>query len=155
MIKFDMICARRSGRLLQCLSLSKNNTDKSTWNIVKLYSTSTPSYQANKPEALKSSPGVSDGVTVSSPSNSSSFLSPESCVADASFTNRWSMVIPAVCTHICLGSPFAWSIMADAITRDRGFVAAAASDWTLSEAALPMSLVLGKHTDNKMIIIKG
>ncbi|CAM6000693.1 unnamed protein product [Sphagnum balticum] len=53
------------------------------------------------------------------------------------------MVVPAVMTHICIGSPYAWSLMADVITRDAGFVASAASDWGLGEAALPLSIVLG------------
>jgi len=51
------------------------------------------------------------------------------------------MVLPAFGTHMCLGSPWAWSIMADVATREIGFVAPAAADWTLMQAAFPMSTV--------------
>lgn len=64
----------------------------------------------------------------------------DSCVASESFTNRWLMVIPAFATHMCIGSPYAWSLMADVVTRELGFVAPAASDWTLLEAATPLSI---------------
>ena len=42
---------------------------------------------------------------------------------------------------MCIGSPYAWSLMADVITRQDGFVVAASSDWSLGEAAFPLSLV--------------
>ena len=51
------------------------------------------------------------------------------------------MAVPAFTTHLALGSPFAWSLLADTVTRENGFVAPAASDWSLYEAALPMSLL--------------
>lgn len=70
-------------------------------------------------------------------------LSLESNIASPTFTNRWAMLVPAVFTHLCIGSPFAWSLMADLITRHHGFVASAASDWTLGESALPLSIILG------------
>ena len=62
-------------------------------------------------------------------------------VASESFKSRWLMALPAFGTHLALGSPWAWSLMADAVTREVGFVAPAASDWTLYEAALPLSIV--------------
>ena len=65
----------------------------------------------------------------------------ESNFASESFKSRWLMVLPAFGTHMCLGSPFAWSIMADVITRQHGFVAPAASDWSLMAAAFPLSIV--------------
>jgi MFS family permease len=66
----------------------------------------------------------------------------ESNVASSTFNNRWLMVAPAFMTHLCIGAPYAWSLMADTLTRENGFVAAAASDWSLMEAAMPMSIVL-------------
>jgi MFS family permease len=39
------------------------------------------------------------------------------------------------------GSPYGWSLMADIITKEQGFVASAAADWTLTETALPLSIV--------------
>jgi hypothetical protein len=38
-------------------------------------------------------------------------------VADANFKNRWLMAIPAFLTHACIGTPFAWSLLGDSITR--------------------------------------
>ena len=65
----------------------------------------------------------------------------ESNIASESFKSRWLMAIPAFATHMCIGSPFAWSLMADTITREIGFVAPAAADWTMMEAVFPLSIV--------------
>lgn len=70
---------------------------------------------------------------------------PESCVASPTFTNRWLMVIPAFTTQMCLGAPYAWSLMADVCTREIGIVAPAAADWSLMETAFPLSLVFIMH----------
>ncbi len=70
------------------------------------------------------------------------YFGPESNIASKTFNNRWLMVAPAFITHVCIGAPYAWSLMADIVTREHGFVASAASDWTMMQAALPMSLVL-------------
>ena len=70
---------------------------------------------------------------------------PESCVASPTFTNRWLMVIPAFATQMCLGAPYAWSLMADVCTREIGIVAPAAADWSLMETAFPLSLVFIMH----------
>jgi MFS family permease len=45
-----------------------------------------------------------------------------------------------VTTHLCIGSPYGWSILGDAITRQVGVVASATSDWTLAETAMPLSI---------------
>lgn len=82
---------------------------------------------------------ASDNIESTSNVKRNSFLSYESNFAANEFKNRWLMVVPAVMAHICIGSPFGWSVMADAITRQNGFVASAATDWTLGEAALPLS----------------
>lgn len=65
--------------------------------------------------------------------------------ASEAFTNRWLMVIPAFASHLCLGAPFAWSLMADVATREIGLLAPAAADWTLMETAFPLSLVFVFH----------
>jgi len=65
----------------------------------------------------------------------------ESNIASENFTNRWAMAVPAFATHLCIGAPWAWSLMADAVTREIGFVAPAAADWSLYEAAFPLSIV--------------
>jgi len=65
--------------------------------------------------------------------------------ASETFTNRWLMVIPAFATHLCLGAPYAWSLMADVATREIGLVAPAAADWTLMETAFPLSLIFVFH----------
>jgi MFS family permease len=69
----------------------------------------------------------------------------ESNVASENFKSRWLMVLPAFATHICIGSPYAWSIMADMLTREYGFVLPAASDWSLMQAAFPLSIVFVLH----------
>lgn len=65
----------------------------------------------------------------------------ESNIAPEGFNNRWLMVVPAFFTHMCIGAPWAWSIMADVVTRENGFVAPAFSDWSLLESAYPLSIV--------------
>lgn len=65
----------------------------------------------------------------------------ESNVASPDFKSRWLMVVPAFATHMAIGSPWAWSVIADAITREQGFVAPAVGDWSLMEAAYPLSFV--------------
>eukprot|EP01038_Epipyxis_sp_PR26KG_P008254 gene8254-11169_t len=76
---------------------------------------------------------------VSKPNNDAVEL--DSNFATKDFKNRWLMTIPAFATHMCIGSPWAWSLMADVLTREQGFVTAAASDWTLLQAAFPLSIV--------------
>mmetsp|Transcript_11957 Transcript_11957/g.19970 ORF Transcript_11957/g.19970 Transcript_11957/m.19970 type:complete len:715 (-) Transcript_11957:1332-3476(-) len=61
--------------------------------------------------------------------------------ASPAFKNRWLMAVPAFATHMCIGSPWAWSIMADTITKEVGFVAPCAADWSLMESAFPLSIV--------------
>lgn len=56
-------------------------------------------------------------------------------------TNRWSVVLPAFLTHISIGSPYAWSLMADTLTKELGFVAPAAADWSMLETAMPLSII--------------
>lgn len=69
----------------------------------------------------------------------------ESNSASPSFKNRWAMILPAMMAHMCIGSPYAWSVMGDQLTRQNGFVASAASDWSLMQAALPLSIVFACH----------
>ncbi|RYG63354.1 MFS transporter, partial [archaeon] len=69
----------------------------------------------------------------------------ESNVASENFKSRWSMIVPAAAIHLCIGSPYAWSLMADTITKEAGFVLSAASDWSLMEAAFPLSIVFVAH----------
>ena len=56
-------------------------------------------------------------------------------------SNRWMMAVPAVGVHLCLGAPWAWSLVGDSCTRSLGFVAPAAADWSLYECAFPLSIV--------------
>lgn len=51
------------------------------------------------------------------------------------------MILPAFFGHMCLGTPWAWSIMAQVLARLDGFVTSAASDWTLAQGAYPLSLI--------------
>ena len=56
-------------------------------------------------------------------------------------TNRWRMAIPAFAAHLCIGSPYAWSAMSAPLAREFGFVCSSASDWSMSEATMPLSIV--------------
>eukprot|EP01038_Epipyxis_sp_PR26KG_P004904 gene4904-6867_t len=96
--------------------------------------------------------GVAGGDRIDYPGNKAAYTASidppsndpvlhDSSVAHPNFKNRWLMTIPAFATHMCIGSPWAWSLMADVITREQGFVTAAASDWTLMQAAFPLSIV--------------
>lgn len=102
--------------------------------VPKAFGGSVRSFSDSKEPTPKSSGGFFDRI-----------WGPESSVAPETFTNRWLMTIPAFTTHLCLGAPYAWSLMADLTTREIGFVASAASDWTLMQAALPLSLVFVLH----------
>jgi len=57
-------------------------------------------------------------------------------------TNRWTMFVPAFCTHVCLGAPYGWSAISAQLTRENGIVASAASDWALDVASYPMSVMI-------------
>ena len=35
-------------------------------------------------------------------------------------TNRWTMFVPAFCTHVCLGAPYGWSAISAQLTRENG-----------------------------------
>jgi MFS family permease len=65
----------------------------------------------------------------------------ESNIAPESFKNRWAMVVPAFITHMAIGSTWAWSLTADVVTREQGFVAPAAADWTMMDSVFPLSMV--------------
>jgi len=66
---------------------------------------------------------------------------PQTVEAKATFRNRWLMVLPAFFTHMCIGSPWAWSAMSGALSREFGFVTSSAMDWSLSQTTLPLSIV--------------
>lgn len=68
---------------------------------------------------------------------------PQTVEAKPSFTNRWAIVVPAFLTHMCIGSPWAWSAVSGTLAREYGFVTSAAADWSLSETTFPLSLVFG------------
>jgi MFS family permease len=72
------------------------------------------------------------------------FTDPKRIEAPSGF-NRWLMVIPAVTTHLCLGSVYAWSLMNDPLTRLDGVVASAATDWTLGSVVPVFSTILAMH----------
>jgi len=65
----------------------------------------------------------------------------ESNIASPS-VNRWAMFVPALMTHISLGSPYGWSAISAALARDHGMVVQAASDWSLDLATYPMSVIM-------------
>ena len=54
------------------------------------------------------------------------WFGPQTGHADASFTNRWAMALPAFFTHLCIGSPYSWSVVSGPLSREMGFVTSAA-----------------------------
>jgi hypothetical protein len=48
------------------------------------------------------------------------------------YSNKWSIGLAAFSCHLCIGSPYGWSLMAGKLTVEDGLVAAAASDWSLA-----------------------
>ena len=64
------------------------------------------------------------------------------------------MALPVIATHMSIGSPYAWSLVADLITKEQGFVVSSAADWTLMETALPISIVFLMHGVSAAILGK-
>ncbi|CAM9419845.1 unnamed protein product [Sphacelaria rigidula] len=91
---------------------------------------------------LSAAPGsVDEGKDGAEPQGFMRMMGKDSCVAAPDYTNRWAMVAPAFLTHMCIGSPWAWSVMSGTLTREMGVVASAASDWSMAEATIPLSIV--------------
>jgi hypothetical protein len=59
--------------------------------------------------------------------------------------SRLTRIAPAIMTHMCLGTPYAWSLLAEPLSRELGVAAAASTDWGLMEAAGPMSVCFAFH----------
>ncbi len=58
--------------------------------------------------------------------------SEEGDTGKSGWSNRWAIAAAAFSTHLCIGSPYGWSLMAGKLTIQDGIVAQAASDWTLA-----------------------
>ena len=58
------------------------------------------------------------------------FMFKSAIVANSDF-NRWSVPVPAIATHLCIGSVYSWSLFNEPLTRELGVVASAAADWDL------------------------
>jgi len=98
------------------------------------FATATISNEIGDEEATK--------VEDSSGSISEGFFSPSRVIAKSGeVSNRWAMAVPAFAAHLCIGSPYAWSALSDALSREFGFVCAAASDWSMAEVTVPLSIV--------------
>lgn len=55
--------------------------------------------------------------------------------------SRWKAIFPTVLPHICIGAPYAWSLMAEPLSRDLGVVTAASGDWGMAATVGVMSTV--------------
>ncbi|MCX4242051.1 OFA family MFS transporter [Paraliomyxa miuraensis] len=56
--------------------------------------------------------------------------------------NRWRVPPASISIHLCIGSVYAWSIFNTPLTRVRGVVAGAASDWELSSVVWVFSVAI-------------
>jgi MFS family permease len=61
-----------------------------------------------------------------------SLFAKESIIAEPGF-NRWRVPPASIAIHLCIGSVYAWSNFNAPLTRIRGVLASAPSDWTLSQ----------------------
>ncbi len=70
-------------------------------------------------------------------------LGPASVYARPDFpaSQRWKVVLPAFATHVCIGTPWAWSVMATPLMLEMGGVVPAAADWSFAEVSAPMSIL--------------
>ncbi len=80
-------------------------------------------------------------VIGTSASNASSASSSDA-EGDRRLPNRWTMLVPAFLAHVCIGAPYGWSAVSGALSREAGFVAAAAGDWAIDLVSYPMSIML-------------
>ena len=94
------------------------------------FSTSTTEGQANE-----------NAVQKDTPTGWRRFFTPEGSQADESYKNRWFMALPAFLTHICIGSPWAWSVMSSTVSRELGFVASSSGDWSMMQTTIPLSII--------------
>jgi len=81
----------------------------------------------------------------SAPSFFDKYLGPKAVVAGENFKARWLMAVPPFLAHLCIGAPYGWSAVAGHLSKEYGFVCSAASDWTLAQVSLPMSVVFFLH----------
>lgn len=49
------------------------------------------------------------------------WFGPQNVKASPTFNKRWLMVVPAFMTHFCIGSPWAWSLIAGKIKKMKQF----------------------------------
>ncbi len=66
---------------------------------------------------------------------------PRAAEAASQDYNRWAVVAPAFLSHMCIGSPWAWSVMSGPLARNIGVVASSPNDWSMFECTLPLSIV--------------
>jgi len=105
----------------QSIIISHNNIKdneyqcKSTINVRNFTSSSSSSTPS-------SSSAAAAATTTTTTTSSSGLFGLDSNVASEKFKGRWLMAVPAVLTHMCVGSPWAWSLMADVVTREVGYV---------------------------------
>jgi hypothetical protein len=99
----------------QSLSLNNINDYDNKYNnsrYVRHFSSSSP---PSSPPSSSSQPSSS-----SSSNGNGGIFGLDSNVASENFKGRWLMAVPAFLTHMCIGSPWAWSLMADVVTREVG-----------------------------------
>ena len=55
-------------------------------------------------------------------------------------SKRWQMLVPAFMAHLCIGTPYGWSVVAQVLAQNHGFVVPSTVDWTLSQATFPLGM---------------
>ena len=123
-LKLRSIRSIRSS-IQQSIIISHNNIKdneyqrKSTINVRNFTSSSSSSTPSS---SSSSSSAAAATTTTTTTTSSSGLFGLDSNVASEKFKGRWLMAVPAVLTHMCVGSPWAWSLMADVVTREVGYV---------------------------------
>lgn len=120
-------CTESSRQISSCTESSRQLTS-CTETSRQISSYTEPSRQLSTSQTLK------EGIV-------EQWLGLPSNIAGPS-TNRWSMFLPAFCTHLCLGAPYGWSAISAALSREHGLVVSSATDWSLDSVTYPMSLMI-------------
>ena len=113
-VKFPIRSIRSSSIVCYSQSISFNNLKNDEYNK---YNNSRCIRQFTSSSSLSSS---SPPTAPSATSSTGGILGLDSNVASEKFKGRWLMAVPAFLTHMCIGSPWAWSLMADVVTREVG-----------------------------------
>ncbi len=95
----------KSRNFLNLCAIQKPVYSSITPQILRKFSTTPPPLQQDVPPL----PPVKSSFLTSK--FFQKWFGPQTYRASPTFKNRWLMVLPAFMTHLCIGSPWAWSVI--------------------------------------------